>query len=84
MKGYCITFRSVTYAQQGSVVLRRAGVYGQLQRTPKWMEEQGCGYCIQVRTQDGEAAVAALRRAGTTFRKIYRLGSNGEAGEVLL
>ena len=84
MKGYCITFRSVTYAQQGSAVLRRAGLYGQLQRTPKWMEEQGCGYCIHVRTQDGADAVAALRRAGASFRKVYHLGSNGEAGEVVL
>ena len=44
MKKCIITFRSVTPAQRAEEVLRRAGVECSIQRTPKWMEEKGCGY----------------------------------------
>ena len=44
MKEYFVTFRSITFAQRGQNVLRSAGVPVQLQRTPRWMEEKGCGY----------------------------------------
>ena len=44
-----ITFRSVTPAQKGEGVLRRAGVDCTMQRTPRWMEEQGCGYSLRLR-----------------------------------
>lgn len=43
MKEYFVTFRSITFAQRGQNVLRSAGVPVQLQRTPRWMEEKGCG-----------------------------------------
>ena len=83
MRMNCITFRSITPAQQGQRLLRRSGVEAVLQRTPRWMEEKGCGYCLRLREQDCAQAVALLRQAGLQFQKIYA-GENGQAEEVVL
>ena len=71
MKNCLITFRSVTPAQRGEGVLRRAGMDCSMQRTPRWMEEQGCGYSLRLRQADAARAAALLRRAGISFRKVY-------------
>ena len=63
MKIYYITFRSVTYAQRGERALQRGGIRCTLLRTPRWMEEQGCGYCLRLRTREIAAAAALLARA---------------------
>ena len=52
MSYYYITFRSVTFAQRGERVLQAGRIRCTLQRTPRWMEEQGCGYCLRLRTKD--------------------------------
>ena len=84
MRVYFITFRSVTLAQRGERVLRKHGMHCQIQRTPRWMEEQGCGYCLQLRTDDVAPAVALLKAAGVQFRKVYfqRPDSNVEEAAV--
>lgn len=69
MVGYLITFRSVTPAQRGENLLRRHGMDCTLRRTPRWMEEQGCGYSLFVK--DGAGAAALLRRHQISFRKVY-------------
>ena len=61
MNVYYITFRSVTFAQRGEEILRRGGISSVLQRTPRWMEEQGCGYCLRLRTDDVQTGTALLR-----------------------
>ncbi|MBO5317248.1 MAG: DUF3343 domain-containing protein [Oscillospiraceae bacterium] len=76
MNNCLITFRSVTPAQRGEGVLRRAGMDCALQRTPRWMEEQGCGYSLRLRQVDGARAAALLRRNGISFRKVYLQGEN--------
>lgn len=82
---YCIiTFRSVTPAQRGEEVLRRAGVSCSLRRTPKWMEEQGCGYSVRIQHQDAQRAVAILREKQIPMRKVYLLFENGTAEELAL
>lgn len=77
MKDCFITFRSVTAAQRGEGLLRRAGVDCVMQRTPRWMEEQGCGYSIRVRRTDSGRAAALLRNNGVAYRKIYLQEENG-------
>ena len=84
MKTYYITFRSVTYAQRGERVLRQGGIGCAMQRTPKWMEQRGCGYCLQVSPQRGAAAVEHLRRGSIPFRGIYAMLPDGNAEEVVL
>ncbi len=77
-----ITFRSVTPAQRGESVLRRAGVFCFLSRTPKWMEQQGCGYSLRVRRDQAAKCVSLLRQEEVPFRKVYLLRSNGRAEEI--
>ena len=76
---YYITFRSVTLAQRGERVLRKRGVSCQLQRTPRWMEEQGCGYCLRVR--ELQEAEQLLESARVPFRRIYRQLKDGTVEE---
>jgi hypothetical protein len=80
---YCIiTFRSVTPAQRAEESLRRAGFACTLQRTPKWMEEQGCGYSLKVRCQDIQRGVAILKANGIAYRKVYWQRENGTVEEM--
>ena len=83
--GYClITFKSVTPAQRGESVLRRIGIACSIQRTPKWMEEQGCGYSLRLRQADVAKGVAQLRSQNVAFRKVYLRRENGTTEEIIL
>ena len=84
MRVYFITVRSVTYGQRAERVLRKGGLRCSLQRTPRWMEEQGCGYCLRLRTEDIMPAVRLLRASQVPFRRVYVQGSSGEIEEVQL
>lgn len=84
MKKCMITFRSVTPAQRAESALRRAGVECTIQRTPKWMEEKGCGYSIKLDCQDVMVASAFLRQGGIQFRKVYGVDDNGMLEELRL
>lgn len=84
MKNCILTFRSVTPAQRAEEVLRRAGVYCSVQRTPKWMEEKGCGYSLRLNCRDVMVATALLRQAGIGYRKAYALGENDVPEELRL
>lgn len=77
MKDCYITFRSVTAAQRGESVLRRAKVDVVLQRTPRWMEEQGCGYSLGIRRENKTMGANLLKNAGVSYRKIYVQLENG-------
>ena len=83
MNGYFITFRSVTPAQRGEQLLRRQGFRCILQRTPRWMQENGCGYCLRLITDRIREVKSLLDGAGLPYRKIYRLNREGETEELL-
>ena len=82
MNVYYITFRSVTPAQRGENLLRKQGFRCSLQRTPRWMQENGCGYCLRLTTDKIADAKLMLERAGLHYRKIYRQNWEGETEEV--
>ncbi len=84
MKHYYITFRSVTYAQRGEKLLTAEGMRCSLQRTPRWMEEQGCGYALRIWTEDIQPAAALLREKGVPLRRVYRQGRDGQLEEMAL
>lgn len=84
MKHCMITFRSVTPAQRAEGILRRAQIWCLLGRTPRWMEEQGCGYSLRVRQKDVSAAVQLLRENSVSLRKIYGVQENGKLEELVL
>ena len=72
MKTCFITFRSVTFGQRGQRLLENAGIHCVLQRTPRSLEEQGCGYCLRLQEKDCTRAMALLRANQVSFRKLYR------------
>ena len=84
MKAYYVTFRSVTFAQRAQARLAAEGIACTLRRTPKWMEKQGCGYCLQLQVPFGAAAVEILHRERMEFRKIYLEKGDSSMEEVWL
>ena len=80
---YClITFRSVTPAQKAESILRRAGFLCSLQRTPRWMEAQGCGYSLRIRYPDTGAVAHILKKREIAYKKVYHLKEGGAAEEL--
>ena len=79
-----ITFRSVTFAQRGESVLDKAGIRCSMQRTPRWMEEQGCGYCIRLPGDKVHGGVQLLRSGHVPFRRVYCRSEDGELKELVL
>ena len=84
MNVYYVTFRSVTPAQRSENLLHRQGYRCSLQRTPRWMQENGCGYCIRLTTERIGEVKQQLDRAGLPYRKIYRQNWEGSTEEVTL
>ncbi len=82
MKQCMITFRSVTPAQRGEGALKRAGIDCTLQRTPRWMEEQGCGYCLKLSCVRTQEAVSLLQDSQIPFRKVYLYRQGGKLEEM--
>ena len=77
MKFYLITFRSATLAQRAERVLEQNNLSCRVRRTPKWMEERGCGYAVEIRLTEPEQALVLLRRQGISFRKWYPMSQDG-------
>ena len=84
MKSFFITFRSITYAQRGEQVFRAGGFRCVLRRTPRWMEERGCGYCLRVRPTDVAESLRRLKEGIIPFSKVYTRRPNGAVEEVSL
>ncbi|MBP3685242.1 MAG: DUF3343 domain-containing protein [Oscillospiraceae bacterium] len=82
MKIYYITFRSVTFAQRAEKLLTQQDIRCSLQRTPRWMEAQGCGYALRVWAREAETAVALLRGHNIPMRRLYKQGVTGELEEL--
>ena len=66
-----ITFRSITLAQHGQRLLRQSGIEAALQRTPGYMQERGCGYCLRLASEQTEAAVTILKRNALRYSNVY-------------
>lgn len=76
-----ITFRSVTVAQRGEKILSAAGIRCAVRRTPRWMEEQGCGYCIRLSGADAKDALALLQKNQLSWRRVYHQREDGTLEE---
>lgn len=84
MNVYFITFRSVTLAQRGERLLTEEGIQCTLQRTPRWMETQGCGYALRVRTVALTRILQILKQNRITLRRVYLQREDGALEEVTL
>lgn len=82
MKVFFITFRSITYAQRGEQTLARAQVKCRIRRTPRWMEERGCGYGLEVTAPELTDVMTLLREQGIPWRKTWLLHRSGEVEEL--
>ena len=78
-----ITFRSVTWAQRGEKLLASAQIRCTLQRTPRWMEEQGCGYCLRLQEHSVYRAAELLKKGGIPMRKVYVQQEDGALKETM-
>ena len=82
MKICLITFRSVTPAQRGESALVAKGIPCTLQRTPRWMQEQGCGYSLRLPRENIPEAVSVLKSRKIQYRKIYCGAEQGKWEEM--
>lgn len=74
MKNFMITFRSVTYAQRGQKLLGR----GTVVRTPRRLEQEGCGYGLKLRAEAPGPLTEALDAGGIPWKKLWLLEETGE------
>lgn len=79
-----ITFRSITLAQGGERILQRGGIGCTLQRAPKQMAKNGCGYSLRIRPADASTAIALLRTHNAPFSKLYAQHDDGTIEELAL
>ena len=82
MYEFSFTFRSVTAATRAAKVLERARVPNRLVRTPRQVQELGCGYSLRVRGEDLSRAKEILLKEGETLRRVYRKLGDGTWQEV--
>ena len=82
MKRYFITFRSITYAQRAEKMFVQHGISCNIRRTPRWMEERGCGYGVEVRMTELSKGLEMLNSAGIPYRKHYGLDRDGRIMEA--
>ncbi len=82
MKSFFITFRSITPAQRAERAFAKAGYFCALRRTPRWMEDRGCGYGVEVKVPELKTGLAVLQREKLPFRKSYLLHGDGVVEEV--
>ena len=81
MKFYYVTFRSVTHAQRGERLLQKEGIRCALLRTPKWMEQRGCGYSLRLWTDQIRTVLKILQTGKVPLGKVYLQGADGQLEE---
>ena len=82
MKTFFLTFRSITQAQRAERAYAKEQMGCVLRRTPRWMEERGCGYGVEVKGPELTACLEVLRRERIPFRKSYLLHPDGTVEEL--
>lgn len=80
---YCLTFRSVTYAQRAKRLLDGAGIDSYLHRSPSALADGGCGYCVSLR-KNVRAGVQALKAEGVSVSRVFGKTAAGEYQEAAL
>ena len=82
---YCfITIKSLTAAQRAESLLRGTGIRCSLQRSPRWMEEQGCGNGLRVDCEDLTRALTTLRGNRISYNRAYLHQEDGVMEELSL
>lgn len=79
-----ITFRSVMPAQRAEGILHAQKIGCTVRRTPKWMENQGCGYSLRLHCIQLPQATQLLEQHNIPYRKSYRHADGGWLEEMHL
>ena len=79
---YLIICRSLTYAQRTAHVLERVGINGWVQRAPKLISREGCGYCVRIPERRLTDALMILRREGMAPKQVFLQSADGGYSEV--
>ena len=79
---YLIICRSLTYAQRTAQVLERVGISAYVQRAPKTVSKEGCGYCVRIPERRLTDALTILRREGMSPKQVFLQTAEGEYSEV--
>ena len=79
-----IICRSLTYAQRTAAALGRAGISASFFRTPRQIAGEGCSHCVRIRRRDREDALAVLRLADLSPKRVFQMEDGGGYREVAL
>lgn len=77
-----ILFRSLTYAQRAARMLERSGITATIRRAPQGLTDRGCTYCVRLRAQKLQDALALLAQRGVDRGRVFLLNADGSAEEV--
>ena len=82
MDSYLIKCRSLTYAQRTAKVLERAGITAITAKTPQYLSDEGCGYCVKLSGKRLSDALFVIKSAGLQPGAIFVRGDDGKYGAV--
>ena len=77
MSEYYFTFHSLTHGQSAAQIMREHGIPVSLNRAPKALAQQGCGYALQLYSMNPLAQYNLLRANGASPGHVYRRMPNG-------
>lgn len=83
MKQCYVTFRSITQAQRGREILEKDGISVELLRTPRNLQEKGCGYHLSVPESCLARALLLLRGGQAAYSRVYCKKADGIVEERL-
>lgn len=82
MISYLMICRSLTYAQRTAKTLERTGITAIVSRTPHDISADGCGYCVKISERRLNDALAVLKKADLSPKRIFIMFSDGRFSEV--
>ena len=82
MENYLIRCRSLTYAQRIAKTLERSGITAIVSKTPQYISDEGCGYCVKLSGKRLSDALFVLKSAGLQPGAIFVRGEDGRYGAV--
>lgn len=71
MTAVYLQLSSVTYAYNAKSRLESHGMTAYMQRIPKHLSDDGCGYVIKIKEADANRAMAILNDNGIKIKKVY-------------
>ena len=74
--GICTSVFPIIFQPEIRRALEQAGLPAQVLRTPRALQEQGCGYCVRAPAEP-EAIRQLLTAERIAFRRLYRRGADG-------